>query len=85
MYLEIVTPDKKIFEGEVVFASFPGTDGFFQVLNNHAPLVSTLAKGLIVYRDKKENESEINIDGGVVEVLHNKVIVLAEAIVEDED
>lgn len=83
MYLEIVTPDKKIFEGEVIAASFPGTDGFFQVLNHHAPLVSTLAKGLIVYRDKNE-EREIMVDGGVVEVLHNRVIVLVEAIVEDE-
>ena len=84
MYLEIVTPDKKIFEGEVVAASFPGTDGSFQVLNNHAPLVSTLAKGLIVYRDKDDIEDEITIDGGVVEVLHNRVIVLAEAVIEED-
>ena len=48
MYLEIVTPDKKVFEGEVLSVSFPGTDGSFQVLNNHAPLVSTLAKGTVV-------------------------------------
>lgn len=83
MYLEIVTPDKKVFEGQVISASFPGTDGFFQVLNNHAPLVSSLAKGLIVYRDKNE-EYEVMVDGGVVEVLHNRVIVMAEAIIEDE-
>jgi len=84
MYLEIVTPDKKVFEGEVVAATFPGVDGSFQVLNNHAPLVSTLAKGIIEYRDKK-NEHEVIVDGGVVEVLHNRVIVLAEAIIEEED
>ena len=83
MYLEIVTPDKKVFEGEVVAASFPGTDGFFQVLNNHAPLVSTLAKGEIVYRDKEE-EYEVMVEGGVVEVLNNRVIVLAEAIIEED-
>ena len=83
MYLEIVTPDKKVFEGEVVAATFPGTDGSFQVLNNHAPLVSTLARGIIVYRDKEDFEYDITIDGGVVEVLHNRVIVLAEAIIED--
>lgn len=82
MYLEIVTPDKKVYEGEVVAATFPGVDGFFQVLNNHAPLVSILSKGLIVYRNKEE-EFEITIDGGVVEVLNNRVIVLAEAVVED--
>jgi len=68
----------------VVAATFPGVDGSFQVLNNHAPLVSTLAKGIIVYRDK-EDEHEVIIDGGVVEVLHNRVIVLAEGIIADED
>jgi len=84
MYLEIVTPDQKVFEGEVVSAIFPGSDGSFQVLNNHAPLLSTLKKGTIVYKDKK-NEYDVTIDGGVVEVLNNKVIVLAEAIVDEED
>lgn len=84
MYLEIVTPDQKVFEGEVLSATFPGTDGSFQILNFHAPLLSTLKKGKIVYKDKK-NEYDVTIDGGVVEVLNNKVIVLAEAIVEDEE
>ena len=45
MYLEIYTPDKKVFEGEVTSATFPGSDGTFQVLNDHAPLISTLGKG----------------------------------------
>ena len=84
MHLEIVTPDKKVFEGEVIAATFPGTDGSFQVLNNHAPLVSTLAKGMIVFRDKEEYEQEVIVDGGVVEVLNNRVIVLAEAVIEED-
>ena len=84
MYLEIVTPDQKVFEGEVQSATFPGTDGSFQILNHHAPLLSTLKKGKIVYKDKK-NEYDVTIDGGVVEVLNNKVIVLAESIVDDEE
>lgn len=83
MYLEIVTPDQKVFEGEVISVTFPGTDGSFQVLNNHAPLLSTLKKGTIVYKDKK-NEYDVIVDGGVVEVLNNKVVVLAEAIVEED-
>ena len=83
MYLEIVTPDQKVFEGEVISATFPGIDGSFQVLNNHAPLLSTLKKGTIVYKDKKD-EYDLVVDGGVVEVLNNKVVVLAEALVEDE-
>ena len=47
MYLEIVTPEKKIFEGEVSIATFPGADGSFQVLNDHAPLISLLKEGVV--------------------------------------
>ena len=79
MYLEIVTPDKKIFEGEVISASFPGTDGSFQVLNDHAPLISLLKDGVVEYKSK-ESTQRLNITGGVVEVLTNKVIVLADGV-----
>ena len=81
MYLEIITPDKKIFEGEVSLASFPGSDGSFQVLNNHAPLISLLADGVVEYKTKEARVS-VKITGGVVEVLKNKVIVLADGIRE---
>ena len=79
MHLEIITPDKKVFEGEVEAATFPGTDGSFQVLKDHAPLISSLSKGDLVYRDNEGTHS-ILVDGGVVEVLNNRVIVLAEAV-----
>jgi len=82
MYLEIVTPDKKIFEGEVVTATFPGTHGSFQIMNNHAALISTLGKGDVRYTEDKKKEQTLTVDGGVVEVLHNKVVVLAEKIVD---
>ena len=85
MFIEIVTPDKKIFEGEATSAIFPGTDGSFQILNNHAALVSTLGKGSIVFVKNLNNKSEevqMEVDGGVVEVLDNKVTVLAEKIIE---
>lgn len=81
MYLEIVTPDEKIFEGEVVSATFPGSHGSFQILNNHAPLISSLGKGDVRYAEDKKKEEFITVDGGVVEVLNNKVVVLAEKIV----
>ena len=81
MYLEIYTPDQKIFEGEVISATFPGADGAFQILNNHAPLISALDKGNIRYQEKKL-ESEVSIDGGVVEVLQNRVVVLVESVVK---
>lgn len=84
MYLEIVTPDQKVFEGEVTVVTFPGIDGSFQVLNNHAPLVSSLAKGTVSY-EGKDIMDEVVVDGGVVEVLNNRVIVLAEAVVKEEE
>jgi F-type H+-transporting ATPase subunit epsilon len=83
MHLEIITPDKKVFEGEVSIVSFPGSDGSFQVMNNHAPLVSLLGPGPVEYKTK-ENRQEIRITGGVVEVLKNKVIVLADGIQESK-
>jgi len=79
MYLEIITPEKKIFEGEVAAATFPGSDGSFQVLNDHAPLVSLLQSGEVVYKSKEATQ-QVNITGGVVEVLKNKVIVLADGV-----
>jgi len=79
MHLEIITPDKKVFEGEVTSATFPGVDGSFQILNNHAPLVSLLQDGLVEYKAKSLAE-QVHITGGVVEVLKNKVILLADGV-----
>lgn len=79
MYLEILTPEKKIFEGDVTIATFPGSDGSFQVMDNHAPLISLLKEGLVEYKSK-EASSSIGITGGVVEVLHNKVVLLADGL-----
>lgn len=81
MNLEILTPEKKVFEGEVSSAIFPGADGSFQVLNNHAPLVSLLKDGAIEFRTKEKTEKVV-ITGGVVEVLQNQVIVLADGLGE---
>lgn len=81
MLLEIVTPDQKVFEGEVNAVTFPGSDGEFQVLNSHAPVISSLGKGVVRIQATGKNE-EITIDGGVVEVLENKIVVLAESLVE---
>lgn len=81
MHLEIITPDKKVFEGEVSIATFPGADGSFQVMNDHAPIISLLKDGVVEYKSK-EIEHQISITGGVVEVLKNKVILLADGIVK---
>ena len=70
-----------MFEGDVTIATFPGSDGSFQVMNDHAPLVSLLKDGVVVYKTK-EATNQINITGGVVEVLKNKVILLADGIAQ---
>ena len=77
MKLEILTPDHEIYSGEVSLVQLPGVDGLFELLNNHAPMIAALTKGKI----KVENEEGVrfyDINGGVVEVLKNKVLVLAE-------
>ena len=81
MQLDILTPDKKIFSGEVKLVQVPGSKGSFEVLNNHAPIISTLAPGRmkIVMADGVKNLFEIQSDG-VIEVKKNKIIILAEKL-----
>jgi F-type H+-transporting ATPase subunit epsilon len=78
MHLEIVTPDKKLFSGEVKSVKLPGTDGSFGVLNNHAPIIASLKKGTVKVTEQNQAVQNFEIKGGVVEVLNNKMIVLAE-------
>ena len=77
MHLEIITPDRKVFEGEVSSARFPGADGSFEVLNNHAPLIAALKEGDVTVTGA--GGGTFHISGGIVEVLRNQVIVLAES------
>jgi F-type H+-transporting ATPase subunit epsilon len=79
MQLEIITPDKKVYSGEVTSVSVPGSSGRFQMLDNHAPIISTLANGIVKVKDK-EGVKEFNVKGGVVENLKNKVVILAESV-----
>ncbi|MEO5980260.1 MAG: ATP synthase F1 subunit epsilon [Chryseolinea sp.] len=79
MHLEILTPEKKVFEGEVSIVTFPGADGSFQVLDHHAPLISLLKQGTVEYKGK-EGAKNIEITGGVVEVLKGNVILLATGV-----
>jgi F-type H+-transporting ATPase subunit epsilon len=84
MTLEILTPDKKVFEGEVSSVTLPGTLGSFEILNNHAPIISTLEDGKLIVRgmDKNSKENVFLIKGGVVEANNNQVMVLAEGITQ---
>ncbi len=76
MYLELITPDQTLFEGEVISVKFPGTAGKFETLNNHAPLISSLEKGTLGVKTS-EGIQNFEISGGIVEVVNNKIIVLA--------
>ena len=78
MKLEIITPDKKLFEGTVKSAIFPGSEGSFGVLDNHAAMIATLMKGKVELIEENNNKLEFSVNGGVVEVNKNKLIVLAE-------
>ena len=80
MNLEIVTPNSKVFEGEITSIALPGIDGSFQILNNHAPIVSALGVGKMTVVDADSQTQEYTISGGVVEMNDNKVIVLAESV-----
>lgn len=81
MKLTIITPDKAIYDGDVTSVTVPGSAGSFEVLVNHAPIVSSLEEGNVIVRDGKSEEI-IRISGGVVEVIHNTVTVLAEGIMD---
>ena len=77
MRLEILTPEKEIYLGEASLILLPGLDGLFAILDRHAPMIAALKKGKV----KVETPSGIQyfeINGGVLEVQHNKVLILAE-------
>ena len=79
MNLEILTPEKKLYSGEVYGVQMPGISGSFEVLEKHAPLVSALKAGRVkVLKDKQNHLAFFDITGGFVEVLNNKVTLLAE-------
>jgi F-type H+-transporting ATPase subunit epsilon len=93
MKLEIITPEASIFSGEVTSVTLPGLDGMFQVLNNHAPIISSLRAGEVKMEVEgkldttklnqnvnvdKNNTLRVTIKGGVAELMNNKMIVLAE-------
>lgn len=83
MNLEILTPEKKLYSGEVYGVQMPGISGSFEVLEKHAPLVSALKAGRVkVLKDKQNHVANFEIQGGFVEVLNNRVTVLVEGATE---
>ena len=89
MQLIILSPEKELFSGAVKSVKVPGSGGQFEVLNGHAPIVSSLDKGVVRVIEEGGEKREFAVDRGFIEVLHNEVSVLvteaeSEAAVEAE-
>ncbi len=82
MKIEIITPDRNIYSGEVHSVRVPGRKGSFQVLKDHAPIISTLDAGPVIIADEQDAEIRFEITGGVIEVKKNRIILLADSAVQ---
>lgn len=77
MQLDILTPDKALFSGQITSIILPGSKGQFEILNNHAAIVSSLDKGTIKVKTADGRAELFDVNGGVVEAMDNKIVVLA--------
>lgn len=77
MQLDILTPDKALFSGQITSIILPGSKGQFEILNNHAAIVSSLEKGTIKVKTTDGRAEMFEVNGGVVEAMDNKIVVLA--------
>jgi len=82
--VEVITPDNAAYKGEVESITIPGTSGSFQVLYNHAPLMSTFEVGVVKLAETGGQEKKFATGGGTVEVRNNTVLILAESFEEPE-
>jgi F-type H+-transporting ATPase subunit epsilon len=80
MKIEIITPDSKIYSGNITSVRVPGKKGSFQVLKDHAPIISTLDKGPVYIVDIDGKQIVYQISGGVIEVKMNSIILLADKV-----
>tara|TARA_B100000282_G_scaffold222965_1_gene165999 strand:+ start:441 stop:677 length:237 start_codon:yes stop_codon:yes gene_type:complete len=78
MTLEIITPEKELYNGTVTSVKIPGSAGEFEILNNHASIVSSLINGNIRVINDEQEELNFNIKSGVIEMQKNKIVILAE-------
>ncbi|MCB0576647.1 MAG: ATP synthase F1 subunit epsilon [Saprospiraceae bacterium] len=83
MNLTILSPEKEIFSGDVKSVKVPGSAGQFEMLDNHAPIVASLAKGEIRVLTDKGEKVVFNVEGGFVEMLNNEVSLLVSSVRED--
>jgi F-type H+-transporting ATPase subunit epsilon len=84
MHLEIITPVKALYSGNVSLVKLPGTKGSFEILKGHAPIISSLEKGMVKIVDEQKTVAFCKIDGGVVECKSDKIIILTDSGEMDE-
>ena len=82
MQIDILSPEQNLYSGEIEYVKLPGISGSFEVLKNHAPLISALGEGKLIVRGD-DGLQEFHIKNGIVEVLNNKISVLTEGLLED--
>jgi F-type H+-transporting ATPase subunit epsilon len=80
--IEIITPDSRIYSGDIRSVRVPGKKGSFQVLKDHAPIISTLDHGQVIMEDEQGLVIRYEITGGVIEVKKNRIILLADSVNE---
>lgn len=78
MKIKITKPDSTLFDGEVKLAQLPGTGGLFEILNNHAPIISSLTKGTLRIVTDSDEEKTFEIRGGVVKGQQNDILILVQ-------
>ena len=75
LHLNVISPERSVFEGEVSEVTLPGEVAPFTILPHHAPIISSLVKGVVSYTAKQGDKGTVEIDGGFVEMSNGKVTV----------
>ena len=78
LHLEIISPEKLMFAGDIIIVQLPGTLGSFEIMENHAPIISTLTKGKIKVKETNNTITYFEISGGLIEASNNEIKVLVE-------
>lgn len=79
-HLFVATPEKVIFDDKANYLKAPGGEGYFEILPNHAPFISTLKNGKVEFIDKEHKKWSLEISGGLFEVHHNEASLLADSV-----
>ncbi len=82
MKIDVLTPERKVYSGEIQSVLLPGVNGMFEILDNHAPIVSALGQGTVRLRETDGKDVSFEVEKGFVEVLKNEVSLLVQGYKE---